>query len=367
MFYLSESTRDLIDETAVVIAHSGKDPIFLVESFIINNKAKFNEGVLSDLWRDVKNWWKGGVGGVAAGRHDINDEYETAKKALLTMVSHIKKFAGSDPSTENDILRLLYTTITNLKTAEPLVQTLGSKIKKRAAAARDPRLFGGPEEYAVDVDVKDFATLPTSNAHLPGGTKPVMEWFLNLRTNKPKLLQSILMNARVRKVPTNLVALAEKDYEYLKNNKDSIIASLGSVGVRNEDLYSKVFGYLYQKLSSGKPAATGSDALVDSFPLFKKEVKDFNKDDVAGYLNWLAGVSPTDLSEIKKRTDSELSTTNLSSFINPSKINSLTQAVANHLAASEPARKAMTGIDELDVLKIMAYLVMKAKEKAAKP
>ena len=368
MYYLAESTRNLIDETATVLVNSGKDPIFVVESFIINNKNRFTEGVLSNLWRDVKNWWKGGSGGVAAGRHDINDEYENAKKALLTMVSHIKKFAGSDPSTENDILRLLYTTVTNLKTAEPLIQTLGAKIKKRAAAARDPRLFGGPEEYKTDIDVKDFATLPTSNVHFAGGTKPVMEWFLNLKDKKPKLLQSILVNARIRKVPTDIIALAEKDYEYLKNNKDSLITNLGGVGIRNEEMYARVFGYLYQKLASGKPTGPApTDTLVDTFPIFKKELKDFKGADITEYINWLSGVPAVDLSEIKKRTEDEFGKIELKSIISPSKINVLTLAVVNHIEGSVPAKNALAGMDEIGVLKVLAYLVAKAREKASKP
>lgn len=266
MRYLSESTQHLLSETAIKIVNTGKDPIFLIEAFIIKNKNKFNEGVLSDLWKDTKNWFKGGMGAVAAGRHDIEDEYNSAYKALFTMISHIRKFRGSDEDTEKDIIQLLLQTLRNMKSAHPMIIDLAGKVKKRAAAASDSSLWGGPEKYVPHphINAADFGSINNVPIEKVGGTKPIMSWFANLKNTKNlQLIQSIIMNAKNRSHASQILSIAEKDYDNLlaSTAENKLIIELQDIGIRDRITYGKIFAYLYQKYLAAKPPELKPDRI----------------------------------------------------------------------------------------------------------
>lgn len=369
MQYICESTHLLVNEVAKDLIATGKDPIFLIEAFILNNKTKFNESALSNFWRDLKNWWKGGVGGVAAGRHDIESELNTAKNALLTMVGHIRKFKGSDPSVEADILNLLSTTVKNLRTAEPLITSLSGKIKKRAAAARDPRLYGGPEEYKPELDVAAFASLPVSNIKVEGGTKPIMNWYLDQASNNPKLARSIMMNAKVRITPSKYSAGAARDYEALTAASDPLITSLAGLGpdfaIRNGEIYGRVFGSLFEKLLASKSGS--KDAKYADLPEYTVETAKMGKTEVNRYLNWLVRKGNAVVKDVMKETDLEIPMSSMSSMpISGTKLDGFSKLVDTYkkLPGAAATFESSGGklYDSADIVRAVIYLNKKSQE-----
>jgi hypothetical protein len=370
MQYLSESTRHLLQETTSKLVKTGKDPVFFVEAFMLKHPNRFNEGALGNFWRDVKNWWKGGTPAVAAGRHDLEAEYENAYKALETMTNHILKFKGSDPSTEEDVINLLNTTLDNLQTARPVIQSLAGKVKKRAAAAHDPSIFGGPEAYKPYVHVEDFADLPATNIDKPGGTKPIMGWFASLKKNgKDSLFRSIIMNAKVRMHPAHIVSLAEKDFEKLKTATDPVIVDLDITGVRNREMYGRVFAYLYAKLAEAKkdpsadiekdPEGTVSSIIKD-LPSFKKEVYQFNPADTKNMLEFLDKHPKTEVQKVLVDAEKDLAGKPLTRFIlQVNKINQISKDIAAYKAANPTS--ALTEMDEEKITRMLIYLVDQSK------
>lgn len=363
MQYLSENTRSLINETATHIVNTGKDPLFLVEAFMINNKNRFNEGALSNWWRDVKNWWRGGVGAVAAGRHDIEDEFNTARNALLTMITHIKKFRGSDPSTEEDILNLLNTTVQNLRTVEPLITSLGGKIKKRAAAQRDPSLFGGPEEYKPELDVAAFAELPVSNVKVEGGSKPIMNWYLTQASGpKKNLARSIVMNAKVRVAPSRFSTFAATDYEALAAASDPLIQSLATLqadlAVRNAEMYGRIFAFLYEKLLALRTAP--KDAKYADLPEYSVETANMTKTEVNKYLNWMVRKGAGVITDVMKDVNREIP--DLSALpLSGTKLNNFSLFVDNYKKAPT-ARDVLKNFNSVDLVRAVIFLNKKAQE-----
>ena len=364
MRYLSETTRHLMNETAVKLARTGKDPVFFIESFMIINKSKFNEGALGNFWKDVKNWFRGGVGQVHAGRHDVEDEYAKAFAAIQTMVNHISKFRGADPSTEDDVLNLLNTVLNNMKSAQPMIKDLSDKVKSQARSQRDPRTYGSTPAHSPYVDVKDFTDLPTMNIRAEGGTKPVMQWFVNLRSGgKDKLATSIVANANVQKLPTPLLAAGEKDYAFLVNSGDALIGELTNSGVANRDAYAKVFAYLYQKLLSTKTDPMGDDpALYTGLPPYTKELPQFDKNDINIFLTWLLSQKKSGIYQIMNAAQTATSHRKITDIIpNVNKANALMKAISDFRTANPSSTGQFGNVDEEQLLRAIIQLNAKSK------
>lgn len=359
MRYLSETTYHLMNETATKLANSGKDPIFVVESFIITNKHLFIEGVLGNFWRDVKNWWKGGMGQVHAGRHDIESEFDKAYAAITTMINHIEKFRGADPSTEEDVLNILNGVLDKFQTAGDMIRDLSNKVKSSARAERDPKMYGGMPKHMPYYDVEDFASLPTMNIKAEGGTKPVMQWFANLlRNRKGKMAISILANSKAQKLPTPLIAAGEKDYAFLLNSGDPIIQELKSSRVSNRDDYAKVFAYLYQKLLATKSDPMGDDpALYASAPPYKKEITNFDKTDIDSYLTWLISQKKAQIYQIINAAKVATGHRKITDIIpNANKANALMIAISNFRVANPSSTSQFGTVDEEDLLRAILHI-----------
>lgn len=364
MRYLSETTRNLMNETAVKLAKTGKDPVFFIESFMILNKSKFNEGALGNFWKDVKNWFRGGVGQVHAGRHDVEDEYNKAYNAIQTMVGHINKFKGADPSTEDDVLELLNSTLGNLQSAQPMIKDLSDKVKSHARSQRDPRTYGSTPAHSPYVDVRDFADLPTMNIKAEGGTKPIMQWFSNLRAGgKGKLATSIAANANVQKLPTPLVAAGEKDYAFMVNSGDPLIGELTNSGVASRDAYAKVFAYLYQKLLATKADPMGDDpTLYVGLPPYTKEVPLFDKNDINTFLTWLLSQKKSSVFQIMNASQTATSHRKITDIIpNVNKANALMRAISEFRTANPSSTGQFGNVDEEQLLRAIIHLNAKSK------
>ncbi len=359
MRYISESTRYLINETASKLATSGKDPFIVVEAFIITNKKLFAEGALGNFWRDVKNWWRGGIGQVHAGRHDVEDEYHKALAAIQTMIEHIKKFKGADPSTEDDVLTLLNNVLDKFESAGDMIRDLSDKVKSSARAERDPKTYGGMPRHMPYYNVEDFASLPTMNIKAEGGTKPIMQWYTNLlRNRKGRMAISILSNAKIQKLQTPLIAVGEKDYDFLANSNDPILQELSAMKVSNRDEYARVFAYLYQKLLATKSDPMGDDpALYASAPPYTKELMNFDKNDINNYMTWLLSLKKSDIHQIVNAAKVATGHRKMSDIIpNVNKANALMIAISNFRVANPSSTAQFGTADEEDLLRAILHI-----------